>query len=518
MNCAYIRLSEEDINKSKDFSESIINQIELIEEYARKNDIHIDKKYIDEGYSGINYNRPAFKKLLKEIERNNIEIIITKDFSRLGREYIETSFYINRLFPEHNIRYIAINEDYDSINKNNDNEEIMVGIKGIMNDRYIKETSKRIKAVKEQKYEKGYYMGFIAPYGYKKIRSEDGRITLEIDENVCGIVKLIFQKIIEGTSRKNIAELLNSLNIPSPMQYMKMTKSRGKIYYDKWTAGIVYRIIRNLTYTGNTYKRKSTKEDYRQKKRGYIKMINRTIIPHTHPAIIDEITFEKANSMLGTNIKINRLKYYKRTLDGLVKCGKCGKLLNVSGRKKENGKIIYQFYCTDGNNRHKKCSNTKVIITNRLESIVFKTLADDIKKIDEKEIISKSSEHISNKRKMKNEIEIIKREIEMKKTKIKNLYLQKVKGQITSELFLQKKKKINEQIEERKKRVLQISEYINQDFQIQKIKEQYEKFKNNNNLMKYVNELVEEIKFYEDRRIVIKLKYYKNITKMLQKY
>lgn len=507
LHCAYIRLSEEDLNKSKDFSESIINQIELIEEYARKNDIHIDKKYIDEGYSGINFCRPAFESLLKEIEQNNIETIITKDFSRLGREYIETSFYITRFFPEHSIRYIAINEDYDSAKKNNDAKEMMVGIKGIINDRYIKETSRKIKAVKEQKYEKGYYMGFIAPYGYKKLRAEDGRITLKIDENVSRIVKLIFQEIIEGKSRKDIAESLNSLNVPSPMQYMEMTKSRGKNYYDKWTAGIIYRIIRNITYTGNTYKRKSTKEDYRQKKRDYIRMANRTIIPNTHPAIIDEITFEKANSMLRTNTKTSRLKDYKGTLDGLVRCGECGKVMNVSGRKKESGRIVYQFYCTDGKNKHKECSNTKAVFTNRLENIVSKTLTDAIKNINEEEIISKSSEYISNKRKMKNEIEMLKREIEIKKTNIKNLYLQKVSNQITIEFFTQKRKEINEQIEEREKRISQITEYIEKEIQHQEVREQYEKFKNENNLMKHVNNLVQTINIYKDGKIEIRLNF-----------
>ena len=392
MNCAYIRLSEEDINKSKDFSESIINQIELIEEYARRNNIHIDKKYIDEGYSGINFCRPAFEKMLKEIEQNNIETIITKDFSRLGREFIETGFYITRFFPEHSIRYIAINEDYDSINKNNDAKEMMVGIKGIINDRYIKDTSRKIKAVKKQKSEDGYYMGFIAPYGYKKIRLPDGKITLKEDDNVSNIVRLIFQKIIEGMSRKDIAELLNSLNIPSPMQYMEMTKSRGKNYYDKWTAGIIYRIIRNRTYTGNTYKRKSTKEDYRQKKRDYIRIRDREIIPNTHPVIINEETFEKANSMLRTNTKINRLKDYKGNLDGLVRCGECGKIMNVSGRQKESERIVYHFYCTDGRNKHKECTNTKAIFTNKLEDIVYKYLSVAIKNITEEKIIEESIE------------------------------------------------------------------------------------------------------------------------------
>ena len=506
MNCAYIRLSKEDITKFKVFSESIINQIQLIEEYARENDIHIDKKYIDEGYSGINFARPSFEKMLKEIENNNIETIITKDFSRLGREYVETSYYITRFFPEHNIRYIAINENYDSFKKNNDSKEMMVCIKGIINDRYIKDTSRKIKEVKEQKYEKGYYMGFIAPYGYKKIRAEDGKITLKIDENVCDIVKLIFQKTIEGISRKDIAELLNSLNVPSPMKYMKMTKSRGKMYADKWTEGIVYRIIRNITYTGNTYKRKSTKEDYRQKKRDYIRMVNRTVIPNTHPAIIDEITFEKANSMLRTNTKTNRLKSYKGYLDGLVRCGECGKPLNVSGRKKESGKIVYYFYCSDGKNKNKECSNTKAIFTNKLEDIVFEFLSTEIKNISEDKIIGESNKFITNKRKIKNEIEMLKNEIEINKTNLKNLYLQKVSNQITMEIFTQKRKEISKQIQKNEKRILQITEYIEQEIQKQEIRVQFEEFKNKNNLMKYVNELVEEIRFYEDRRIEIKLK------------
>lgn len=163
-NCAYIRLSEEDINKSKNYSESILNQIDLIDEYAKKIGIQIDERYIDDGYSGINFARPSFEKMLKEIENKNIQTIITKDFSRLGREFIETSFYITRFFPEQNIRYIAINENYDSIQGNNDYAEIMVGLKGVINDKYIKDTSKKIKAVKEQKTEEGYYMGFIAPF------------------------------------------------------------------------------------------------------------------------------------------------------------------------------------------------------------------------------------------------------------------------------------------------------------------------------------------------------------------
>ena len=149
INCAYIRLSEEDDKNI--YSESILNQIALIEEYAKKEQIEIHKKYIDDGFSGINFSRPAFEEMLKEMEKGNIETIVTKDFSRLGREYIETTYYITRYFPKHNIRYIAINENYDSNKNKNDVDEVMIGIKGIMNDRYIKETSKKIQEVKKQK-------------------------------------------------------------------------------------------------------------------------------------------------------------------------------------------------------------------------------------------------------------------------------------------------------------------------------------------------------------------------------
>ena len=441
--------------------------------------------------------------MLKDIEDQHIELIITKDFSRLGREFIETIFYITRFFPKHCVRYIAINEAYDSIKQNSNSTEIMLGIKGWLNDFYIKDTSTKIKLVKQQKSENGNYLGFIAPYGYNKIRLSDGKITLKEDCNVSNIIKLIFQKTIEGMNRNDLAELLNSSKVPSPMKYMKMTKSNRKNYYDKWTSAIIYRIIRNKTYTGNTYKCKSIKKDYKQKKRDYIRIKDREIIYDTHPAIIDEITFEKANSMIRCNKKIDRLKDYKGFLSGLVYCGECGKKMNVSSRKKESGRIIYQFYCTNGKNKNKECINTKVIFTKKLEDIVYNYISTVITNIPEEKIIEESNKFITNKRNMKNEIENLKKEIDLKKVNIKNLYLKKVNGQITVNYFIKKRNEINEQIKEREKRISQISEYIDKAIQKKEIGEQYENFKNENVLMKYVNNLVKSINFYKDGKIKI---------------
>lgn len=152
--CSYIRLSEEDYKKNKEeMSESIKNQIAYIESYAKNIGLIINKNYIDDGYTGINYDRPAFEEMLKDMKQGKIAIIITKDFSRLGREYIETGYYITKFFPENAIRYIAINDNYDSNSPDTMYNDIMIGFKSIMNDRYIKESSMKIKEIKRMKTE-----------------------------------------------------------------------------------------------------------------------------------------------------------------------------------------------------------------------------------------------------------------------------------------------------------------------------------------------------------------------------
>lgn len=349
-------------------------------------------------------------------------------------------------------------------------------------------------------------MGFIAPYGYTKIRASDNKITLTEDINVSPIVRQIFQDIISGKSKNEIAEDLNFKGIKPPMIYMNMTKSRGKKYYDRWSSGIVYRIIRNIIYTGNTYKRKSTKEDYRQKKRKYICPDSREIIKNTHPSIIDMETFCKANNIIRKNLaKINRIKDYRGLLDGIVKCEECGKIMNVSGRKKENGRIVYSFYCTNGKNKNKLCTNNKIIYTKKLEEIVYIHIKEFLDNLDEDEIVNNICKSTINIKRMKNKIEQINKKIEFNKMQIKELYLQKVNNQITLEEFIQKRVQINEENKESEKQIIEITNNVDLTKQKEQISKIYKELKKENNLMKYINELVEEIRFYGDRRIEIKV-------------
>ena len=507
LNCAYIRLSEEDDRNT--YSESILNQIALIEEYAKKNQIEIHKKYIDDGFSGINFSRPAFEEMLKEMEKGNIGTIITKDFSRLGREYIETTYYITRYFPKYNIRYIAINENYDSNRNKNDVDEVMIGIKGIMNDRYIKETSKKIQEVKKQKTQQGYYMGFIAPYGYKKIKDNTGKITLIPDEKAKTIIQRIFEEIANGKTRNQVAQNLNKEKILSPMQYLKMTKSKNKIYYDKWSPGIIYRIIRNQIYIGNTYKRKSSKKNYRQKKRDYIIQSKRDIIINTHPAIISKELYKRANEKIKrNNEKINRKKEYYGKLEGIVKCGECGKFMKVSGRKRENDKVTFSLYCPNGKNKNKTCKNTHTISIKKIENIIYFKLNDIINNKITKDYITKNAIKYSvNLKKHKHQKEYLDKEIEKNKIQIKKLYLNKTNNFITVDEFIKQRESLNKQIEIYEKQKEELTKEIicekNKNEVIQKFKE----FKNKDNLMNYLNELVSEVIFNEDRTLEIRFNF-----------
>ena len=504
INCAYIRLSEEDDKNI--YSESILNQIALIEEYAKKEQIEIHKKYIDDGFSGIDFSRPAFEKMLKEMEKGNIETIITKDFSRLGREYIETTYYITRYFPKHNIRYIAINENYDSNKNKNDVDEVMIGIKGIMNDRYIKETSKKIQEVKKQKTEQCYYMGFIAPYGYKKIKEDNGKITLIPDEKVKNIIQRIFEEIAKGNTINQVAENLNKEKILSPMQYLEMTKSKNKIYYDKWSSGIIYRIIRNQIYIGNTYKRKSSKKNYRQKKRDYIAQSKRDIILNTHPAIISKELYKKANEKIKiNNEKNNRKKEYHGRLEGIVKCGECGEFMKVSGRKRENNKITFSLYCSNGKNKNKDCNNTHIISTKKIEDIIYFKLNEIINnKITEDYIIKNVTKYSVNLKKYKQQKEYLNKEIEKNKIQIKKLYLDKTNNVITVDEFIKQRESLNKQIEIYERQKEELTEEITYEKNKNEIIETFKEFKTKDNLMNYLDEIVNEVIFNKDKTLEIR--------------
>lgn len=508
--CSYIRLSEEDYKKDKeDMSASIMNQISYIENYAKSIGLVVGKNYIDDGYSGINYNRPAFEEMLEDISDNKINTIITKDLSRLGREYIETAYYITKFFPENDIRYIAINDNYDSDRKNTMYNDVIIGFKSVMNDRYIKDTSMKIKEIKRMKTKQGNYMGFIAPYGYIKENAND-KITLKIDNVAAKIVERIFKEVANGISTKEVAKSLNEEKVLTPMQYMKMTKSRNKNYYDEWSDKIIYRIIRNHTYTGDNIIRKSVKPNYKQSKRTWVKIRDREIMESTHPEIITQELFKKANSNIKQiEKKENRIKNYKGILNGIAFCGECGKQMSITGRTRESGNTHYHFYCVNNKKKHNKCENNKRISDNILQEIVYKKLKEIIDNfVNEKKVMERTSENIMKKDNLKSKIKNIEMAIESHNNKIRNLYIQKTKDEISLEQFLK-----NKDIENNKKANLEkeLEQLIKQKeiaIKREELEKKYSELITEENIYKFAfKDLIKKVILKKDRSIVIEFNF-----------
>jgi len=504
LTVAYVRLSQEDMNKLKDFSESIYNQIGLIKSYAKTMNLNIDKEYIDDGFSGTNFDRPGFEKLIDDIEKGIVGVIITKDMSRLGRNFIETAYYISEYFPKHGVRYIAINDEFDSESPNNSEQEIMLGFKSLINDRYVKDSSVKRKQIAEAKTNEGQFIGFIAPYGYKIVKKDNKR-TLEIDEYASSIVKRIFTEIASGKTRQEVADGLNKDKVVPPVLYMNMTPSKNKKYYYDWSDKVIYRILKNKTYTGKIVKRKSTKESYLQKKREVIPIRDRETIDNCHPVIITEQLFKEANDKLLV-MKRKEKNDYCGLFSGLVICGECGRVMTAC-RRNDRANVKYYFDCTKVVDR-KPCPN-RTVADSKLRSVISSTLEEIIDDyVSEDEVVTQATKNLINHERPNLKISHLKDDIELHSKNIRNLYLQKTKGEISLEQFLETKKNETLLKEESEKLLKEILESKNQDVRKEEILEQYRHFINGDEFMNVaLRDLVDKIVVYKDNTMKISFKF-----------
>ncbi len=504
LTVAYVRLSQEDMNKLKDFSESIYNQIGIIKSYAKSMGLKVDKEYIDDGFSGTNFDRPGFEKLIDDIEKGIIGVIITKDMSRLGRNFIETAYYISEYFPKNGVRYIAINDEFDSENPNNSEQEIMLGFKSLINDRYVKDSSVKRKQIAESKTKDGQFIGFIAPYGYKVVKHDNKR-TLEIDEYASSIVKRIFTEIASGKTRCEVAEKLNEDKIIPPVLYMNMTPSKNKKYYYDWSAGTIYRILKNETYTGKIVKRKTTKKSHLQKKREIIPIRDRETIENCHQPIITEELFKEANEKL-IFMKRKEKNDYCGLFSGLVICGECGRVMTAC-RRKDRANVKYYFDCTKVVDR-KSCPN-RTIADSKLRTVITSTLKDIIDDyVNEEDITTQVTRNLIKSERPNLKISHLKEDIELHNKNIRNLYLQKTKGEITLEQFLETKKNETLLKEESENLLKEILESKNEDVRKEEIVEQYKHFINGDELMNVaLRDLVDKIVVYKDNTLKISFKF-----------
>ena len=334
----YIRLSKEDENEGP--SQSVTNQKSLLEEFVQQHRLSVYDTYVDDGWSGTNFDRPDFQRMIGDIEAKKINMVITKDLSRLGRDYIMTGHYMERYFPEKRVRYISLLDGIDTGVESTAND--ITPFRAIMNDMYAKDISKKIKSVKRDKQRKGQFIGGKPVYGYKMHPTEKNKIV--IDEEAAPVVRRIFGMALAGLSCRQIASQLNTEGVPTPATYAGLPVPNPGPYTGLWSSERISDMLQNETYIGNMVQGRSVKISYKSKKCLKQDRENWVVVEGTHEPLIDTETFHKVR-MLVDSRRHTRSRTYDFLLKGMIFCHECGYPLAVLNRKNAAGEDVLYFVC-----------------------------------------------------------------------------------------------------------------------------------------------------------------------------
>ena len=510
----YIRLSQEDKDKKYESdSESVINQKELLRNYVKSNNFNLVKEYVDDGFSGTDFERPGFQRMLEDINNKKINCVIVKDLSRLGRDHVMTGYYIETFFPENNIRFISILESYDSFKNqaSNDSSTFIIAC----NDYYSKQNSIKIRNVLNEKRKNGKFVGSLPCFGYMRDPLDKGHLIPNPD--TAPIVKKIFKWRADGIGPTEIANRLNKANVITPSEYKKTNYSSRLIDRDNWNISTVKKILTNRVYTGDLVQHTQTKVNYKSKKKITLDEKLWIIVENTHESLVDKDTFEYVNTLRKRNtrnyeVKTNR---EKRLLEGKLFCKECKNRLTVLYRKKQD-------YWSVNCNRYSRdpvrgrCYS-HFYPYNYLEEQVLEQINKCISKlIKELNIKELNDEVVKSIHKETTNIDKIVKEFQIEKEKItgrlKTLYNDRCDGVISADTykelaseFEQKLKQINEEIENQnvKKYKMKNKANILPDY-TKKIKKLLDLNKPKKEL---IDTLVDKIVIDKDRNITICFKY-----------
>lgn len=355
----YLRLSREDGDAgdgTKIVSNSISNQKALIMDFLESHtEIEIYSVYADDGYSGVNFERPNFQRMLEDIRKGSVNCVIVKDLSRFGRNYIEAGRYIEKIFPMLGVRFIAITDNYDSLEAQGGyGGDMVVPFKNLINDAYCRDISIKIRSHLEMKRKKGEYIGAFAAYGY--LKDERNKNQLVIDEYAAGVVRDIFAMKLCGLSQQAIADKLNADGILSPMEYKKSVGIRLETTFKKgaqakWCYNSVSRILKNEIYTGTLAQGKQTTPNYKIKTRVVKPEGEWVKVENAHEPIVSAKDFALVQEILKQDTRISPERDALYPLAGMLYCGGCmepmvRKTIPAGGRK-------YVYYVCSGNKKDK---------------------------------------------------------------------------------------------------------------------------------------------------------------------
>ena len=368
---AYLRLSREDGDKLE--SDSIGGQRELIADYVRTHDgIKLEGEYIDDGYSGTSFDRPSFKRLMQDIDDKKIDCIIVKDLSRLGRNYIETGRYLEKIFPLLGVRFIAINDNYDSFDQNNGADNIVIPFKNLINDAYSRDISMKVRSQLEVKMKKGDCVHSFTTYGYKKDPRNKNKLI--VDEEAARIVRRIFQMKIDGYSPFTISKKLSEENIPTPLEYKL---KNGENFFcgfrsgkdPVWQPVAIYRILQDEVYTGTMVQGKTKRINYKVEQHLKVDKKDWIRVPGTHEAIVSKQVFDLVQEMLRKDTRCGNYKDTLYLLSGFLRCADCGAPMIRRSVRKANGKV-YAYYDCQTNKNGNGCKSHMINEAKAIEAVL----------------------------------------------------------------------------------------------------------------------------------------------------
>lgn len=492
-----------------------------MQRYVRENNLNFIKEYVDDGVSGTTFDRPGFCEMLQDIESQNINMVITKDLSRLGRDYIKTGFYIEDYFPKNNVRYVAIADGIDTYIDSTNND--ITPFKAIMNDMYAKDISKKIRCVFKEKQKNGEYMCSISAYGYKRHPTIKNKLI--IDEQVRNVVEKIFEMYSNGHGSLEIVKFLNLNKYLSPSGYRKtgIIQDENKTGYN-WNEVTLCNMLKNEVYIGNTIQNKKSVISYKVKKIRTVEKENQIRVDNTHEAIIDKDTFEKVQRIIekrGTNTKLK----YDYLLRGLLYCYHCKRKLQIVLKKnsKRNAKSHPYITCSDAKERG--CYSLNMNYEKFEKNIIYV-----VKKIcqiyADKEIFYSIYEKYQNKtsdirERYRKKIEQIDKAILDINNNLDKMYMDKLRGILQEEDYVRvsqklslERTKLNEQKQELEQKLIGTKDKIENKNQTKEEKELDELIENFLKLEKidkiYLYRLINKIEIDKDKNIYI----YFNFSKL----
>lgn len=501
----YIRLSREDEEKEKyQESESIGNQRTLLMQYIRQNKLNFISEYVDDGVSGTSFDRPAFNRMIADIESGKINMVITKDLSRLGRNYVQSGLYIENYFPEHEVRFVAILDNIDTAYDNSNND--IAPFKSILNEMYAKDTSKKINSVLQAKRNNGEYLG-TAPYGYKK--DPENKYHLIIDEEAANVVKLIYEKYLAGFGTMQIADYLSKKKIPIPSDYNKRKRGTKSLTYGLWQQSTVRFILSNEIYTGTVIQGKRKKVSFKSKKFINLPEEDWVKVENMHEAIISKEDFERAKKVIDTT-KGSRVVQNDYLFKGLIRCYDCKGYIGIRSPDK-NGNIYGRCQRYGRFGKFDVCSphnfNYQVFEEQILE--VLRQVCKEYKnkkKLEEiaKQTKSKQSQEFD----IKSQINSFKQNIEKETRKLEVMYEDRLAGIISLEEYMKNANRIKEIVKNYEQAIKEFEQELsgenNKDKNERRLDNLIEEFLQMEKPTKeIIREFIEKIEIHSDKQVDI---------------